>query len=286
MRPAVFALSNGLSVSDVSTSAVNRFLSCVKQPGLDVAQGTNTYTLAMDFAATIRNVLEYLSRSTLLTLTQHPAVDLGEGLTWGFLSQRDESGVLHRWKFLDYITDDAVMKELHSWPVIGDIVAARAPMVVHFVSIGQTRNSRRVSPWARAYKSPTILGMLRFQKKSGEALTENWKPVWFGDNPKNSAASWVDQMLEDNAAEPLIRHVPVREPDPVHAVNHLRDVRYEYRQMLNAGVDSNTLDPMTLPMCRTQCDTPYVCPHQQVCYSTKLTLENSGLYDKIPRKTI
>lgn len=284
MRPAVFALSNGVSVGEVTSAAVNRFLSCVKHPGLDVQQGTNTYTLAMDFAATIRTVLEFLSRNTLLTLTPHPVVDMGGDLTWSLLSHKDESGMLHRWVFTDYINDDAIMKELHSWQVMGDMVAARAPMLLHLVSIGQTRNSRRVSPWARAYKSPTILGLLRFQKKSGDALNENWKPVWFGDNPSNSASAWVDQMMDDNATIPLVQHISVREPAETHAANCAWDIQYEHQQMLMSGVDSSTFDPMSLPMCRVQCDTPYICPHQQVCYSTKLTLATSGLYDKIPRK--
>jgi len=288
MRGAIVDLSNGTDIATCSNTAVNRFLAYVKQPGLDTADGINTYTLAMDYCATMRTVLEYLSRLTLLTLRSMGTTAITEDLAWSFLSYADESGVLHRWKFIDYPPNaDDIMKELHSWQVIGDVIVANAPMMLHLVSIGKTQGSRRLSPWCRAYLSPTIKGMTKFQKRSGEALTGNWKPIWFADNPKSSASDWVDSMLEDNAAEPLVQHIAVKEVEQIHVDNFYRDLNYEYNQILASGVESNSFDPMTaLPMCRTACDTPYVCPHQLVCYSTKLTLANSGLYDKITRKKL
>ena len=284
MRHAIFQLSNGGDLELISNSAVNQFLGAVKQPGLDVPQGTNTYTLAMDFASCIRTILEYLSRLTLLTLCERETISITDNLNWSMLAHEDESGVLHRWKFVDYISQDEIVRELHSWEVIGDIVVAKSPMMLHLVSIGRTHNSRRLTPWCRAYKSPAIVGMYRFQKKSGNPLEGDWKPVYFADNPKSKAPDWIDLMLEDNAAEPLVQHIQVKEPDQIHADNFYRDLDYEYNQLSSSGIDSTqpVFDPMSLPMCRTACDTPYICPHQLVCYSTKLTLANSGLYDRTP----
>lgn len=284
LRRAVISLSNGEPIDTVSNTAVNYFLANVKQPGMDVPTGTNTYTLAMDFTATIRNVLEYLSRLTLLTLQPRRAVQVMDGLTWSFLAYEDESGVLHRWKFVDYIDTDTIVKEMHSWPVIGDVIVGRAPMMLHIVSVGMTRQSRRITPWCRAYKSPAIAHLYRFQKRSGRALEGDWKPVWFADNPKSKSSDWVDLMLEDDVAEGLIQHVQINEPNQIHADNFYRDLSYEYHQILASDVESTNFDPLTLPMCRTSCDVPFTCPHQYVCYSTELTMQNSGLYDPIPRK--
>ena len=94
MRDAIVSLSNGCEIETVSNNAVNQFLARVKQPGLDTNDGVNTYTLARDYCATMRTVLEYLSRLTLLTLRSMGTTAITEDLAWSFLSYADESGVL------------------------------------------------------------------------------------------------------------------------------------------------------------------------------------------------
>ena len=289
MSRAIYALSNSAPLDSTTITAVNRFIANARTPGLDVPRGTNTYTLAMDYCAVIRTVLDYLHRTTLLSLHEKSAtvIDPASNLSWRFLAYEDDSGQLHRWSFVDYIDIDEITRQGHSWEVVGDAVVAKAPMTLHLVSIGQVRNNRRNSPWCRAFKSPAIAGMFKFQRRDGTPVTDNWKPIYFADNTASNASAWVDAMLADNAVEPLIRHIPLTEPSPAHAQNFLRDVMYEHAQILASGVESDHFNPMSLPMCRAACDTPYTCPHQNVCYDLETTLETCGLYDKIsPRSKV
>lgn len=285
LRAAIIQLSSGADPNTVSDFAVNRFMSYANTPGLLVLEGTDTYTLAMDLCATIRTIIEYLSRLTLLTITLKPPIRISntDNLSWSFQSHVDESSVLHRWSFVDHINPDLIYKELHSWPVIGDITASSSPMQLHLINIGRTEGSRRASPWCRAYKSPTIHGLFRFRKRSGNGLVGDWKPIYFADNPKSSAQDWVDVMVDDaNLPEDLIQHIHVKEPSETHASNFFRDLRYEHQQI----VESISLlhDPFSLPMCRNNCDAPYPCPYQDVCYHVEPNiklLDTLGPYERI-----
>lgn len=286
MRRAIFHLSSGLDRHRATTDAINTFMACAKQPGLDVRYGDDTYTLAMDLCATMRVILAYLERITLTVLYEiepitlvHPNIP-DTDVRWSFLAHADESGVLHRWVFVDHIDADVVLKELHKWETIGDIIVHDAPMMIHFLAIGHTINGRRYSPWCRAYTSPLIAGQIRFAKKKGK-LTENWTPIFFADNPKNNPDHWLDQMIEDDAHEALVLHKTVAQPSKRHVDDFYRDVRYEAKQI--QSIQSALRKPLDLPMCRTSCDVPYVCPHQLICYSATATFENSGLYERQDR---
>lgn len=280
LRYALFRQSQGMPTEEAASRATSGFMTAAKSPGLDCPAGTNTYQLAVDICAQIKTILEYHSRTVLLTLKDHEPVQVSPGLSWSFLSYPDESGVLHKYIFCDAISDDEVMKAFHSWAVIGDIILAKSPMTIHFIAIGQTHNSRRISPWCRAYKSPTVANLIRFQKRSGSALEGDWKPIWLSDNPNSNHAAWVSRMIEDKITEKLVKHMTVREPDQKHIDGFHRDLDYEYNQIMQQ--EDYLSDPMYFPMCRAACDTPYPCPHQHVCYSLETTLDNSGSYTRIP----
>jgi len=279
LRHAIFNLSNGQALDKVAVTACNNFLSAAKNPGLDV-YGIDTYTLSMDYLAIIRNVLEYLSRITLLTLREIPNQSLALNVWWQFLSHMDESGVLHRWKFVDYIDED-VLPELHSWEVFGDIAAAQAPMTLHLVSIGQRRGCHQNSPWCRIYAHPKLPNIHYFKKRKGE-LAGEWKPVWFSGNSNNSPKEWVDVMMRDNAVDEVIRHIQVKEVAKEHIALFDKDVLFEAAQMK----EYDKSDPRDLPLSRYACDHPYACPHQLFCYNLKLTLDNAGIYTRKQRGEI
>ena len=271
LRQAIIHLSNGQALNEVTARAVNYFLAVTKNPGLDV-RGVDTYTLAMDYCAIIRNVLEYLSQLTLLSLREIPPVSLTSSLQWQFLSHRDESGTLHRWKFVDYINED-ITDELHSWEVFGDIAAAEMPMELHLVAIGQRKQQHQHSPWCKVYTHPKLLNVFRFQKKSGDGLEGDWKPVWYNQN-QNNPKQWVDLMISDNIVDNLIRHVSVTELPQEHLDLFMRDVLAEAETMEAVY----KTEPKKLPMSRYACDNPYPCPHQLYCY-TNATLDSAGIYE-------
>ncbi len=300
MRRALFGISSGLDPVEAAIRATQAFMKIARDPGLD-APGLDTYKLAMDYCAMIQNILNYVSRTVLLKLYELKpiAVDLNvqgviHQVEWKFNAAVDDSGTLHRWVFMDYITDDDIIRECHRWEVFGDIAAANSPMNLHVVSIGRIVDNRRYSPWTRAYKHPDVAGIYKFQKHHEDRSkhlyytpgTEKkpWEPIYFADNISNDPAKWVDIMLADNIIDsaPLIRHVTIDVPTPQNLRTFRHDLLYESQQIiLNQSLFS---DPFNFPLCRNSCDTPFICPHQFICFHdnpSKATLESSGLYDKV-----
>lgn len=280
LRHAIFDLSSGKPLQEVSSTAVNYFLSAARSPGLDVG-GIDAYTLAMDFTAIIRNVLEHLSRVPLLKLYHIIPKKLSEDVTWEFLSQSDESGALHMWAFPDYIPEDP-LGELHSWRVFGDIAAEGAPMTLHMVAIGARSKAHQNSPWCKVYAHPRVANTFRFNKVSGRKLEGDWKPVYFSSNRSNTAKAWVDWMERDGAIQPLMAHLSIKEASRSDSQTFMRDVLTEARQIASIGT---VHDPKTLPMGRYACDNPYICPHQYYCYTSGMTLDGAGMYTKIDTRS-
>jgi hypothetical protein len=278
MRNAIMALSSGVEKQLVTMNAVNTFLQNVKQPGLLRVEGVNTYKLAMDYAAMIKTQIEYLSWVTLLTLKKPAKFAYSADFSWMFLSQADDSGVLHRWRFVDYINDDTITTETHSYELFADLALSGMPMTLHMVSIGRRDHDHHVSPWCKAYKSPAM-NMYKFQKKSGNGLSDNWKPIYFADDIDMDASTWVSQMLEDNIIDNLVQHINITEPSSVHVLNLKRDLNYELMDILQ----NYTIPWFELPMSRGACDSPYICPHQPLCFSLNPESELAGnpLYEKL-----
>lgn len=274
LRMAIFSLSNGFEIEKVTSDAVNYFLSNARNPGLDVT-GIDTYTLASDYCSIIRNVLEYLSRLTLLPLHEVSPISLSSTIYWQFLSHMDETGSLHRWKFVDYIEEDFT-PELHSWEVFGDIAAADVPMTLHLVAIGQRRAQHQHSAWCKVYAHPNLANVYQFQRRDGGKLQGEWKAVWFSGNSQNNSKDWVDMMLRDNAVEGLIKHISIKEVSKEHQDLFEKDALIEGELM--EQIHKAKMDPRDLSMSRYACDHPYTCPHQLYCY-TNAKLENAGIYE-------
>ena len=251
LRYAIVDLSHGRSVKDVTDEACTQFLERAARPGLDTLH--DPFTLARDLCALMSNVLEYLSRTVLLTMK--PAKGDSQ---WSMSSLVDESGALHRWITVSRWDEDARYRELHSWAVFGDCCAAQQGMWLHVIEIGEARKGHQHSPWCRAYKHPVIAGHFRFRKHDGSSLKGEWKPVWFQDSDQNTSRAWVDLMQADNIE--LIHHLQIRDPLPEHVSQFHRELSAEYSR-------AESLPGWTqVPMSRAACDMPYMCPWQPICY--------------------
>lgn len=277
LRRAVHGLSSGIDSDTVSDTAVRYFLACARDPGLDMPHGMDVYVFAMDFTAIIRNVIEYISRLTLLPLHDVKPVMLSEGVEWQVLSHMDETGTLHRWSFIDYLPED-VMEELHGWDVFGDIAAVDAPMTLHLVAIGKRQGNHQASPWCRVYSHPKIANTYRFNKKSGASLDGDWKTVYFSDNSKNNSMDWVDWMERDNTVDTLVRHVRVAQVNKDYIDEFKHQVSTEATLMVQYG----SYPIITVPMSRGACDKPY-CRHQEFCYGRQ-SIDKIGTYTRIGTK--
>ena len=281
IRKAILSLSSGADKYLITPQAVNTFMSGARQPGFMGMEGINTYILASDYVACIKNIIEYLSRIALLPLTDPKPIPLSTAAQWKPLCHMDESGTLHRWQFVDYISSSTITTILHSWELFGDLALLSRPMILHLVSIGRRNNSHHDSPWSKAYSSPGIANYYRFQKKSGNDLPETWKAMYYADSAESDSETWIDRMIEDEAHLNLIQHLNISEPQFQHRSAAADDIRYELatiRQVLTSKLPWHAL-----PMSRGACDKPSPCPHQELCYSPNAeeSLNNSALYETI-----
>jgi hypothetical protein len=273
MKQAVVELSSGMDKHTVAVRATTRFITQARNPGLDGLEGRDTYTITMDFTATMKTIIEYLSRLTLLPLTAVPPSP-----QWEFSCSRDELGTIHRWTFVDFINDDVLMKQGHSWSTLGDMVMVQAPMTLHLVAIGRRDGVRRSSTWCKAFASTVIVGHYRFQRKGGKPLNGAWKPIWFADNPDNEPDVWVNIMEGDEMFlnGDLVQHINLREPDKEQARRLMDVMEGEIKRMAEALDDLESR-----PMYLHSCDSPYACPHQIVCYSPEPRKALKAHYERV-----
>jgi hypothetical protein len=272
----VYSLSSGAGIAPTLASVRTRFLSEAARPGLDVLTG-DPWQVAQDWAGMLATVLTAISRLTLLTLRRLYTVAVptaaGEEVSWLPLAFADESGMLHRWLACDAIDDDVLAREGHSWHVIGDMVMCDAPMMLHVVEIGQQRNGRRHSPWARCYKHPAIANLFRFQRPDGKGgwrklAGEQWKPFWYADQAKPDPAQWCDLMDSDHVTPALLHHISIQQPSRQAAQRILREI-----QQVSAGMQEavrthpTAAGGMEVAMARGACDpVGGPCPWQMACY--------------------
>lgn len=257
-RSAIYKISNGADPTESANEAVAEFLAKASSPGLDVS--FNPYTFAWDFCSILKTSLEAVSRLTLLRLHPPPLVK-----GWQCSAYRDDSGLLHRWAAVSRWDQDTQYRQFHSWEVFGDCAATEVGMMLHVVEIGRQAGHRQATPWARAYRHPTVAGRYRFQKENGQPLEGDWRPVWFQDSKENEARVWVDLMEKDRVQ--LIHHVDIREPKPEH-------VEQFWREAADEGTAIQALRHWTrVPMQRRSCDIPGECQYQGICYQPQAVVE-------------
>jgi hypothetical protein len=278
LRKSILAMCDGQDAETVADLTVQYFLACARNPGLELPHGLNNYTLVMDYCSIIRNVLEYMSRCPLLQLKPLKPVQLSPDVQWEFLSLADQSGVLHRWDFIDYIPDDP-LGILHGWDVFGDMAASGLPMTLHMVGIGKRDGSHQNSPWCKVYSHPRVHNQYRFNRKSGGALEGDWQTVYFAEGTKNKAGDWVDWMERDNTIDSLMKSVRVSDLSQTHR----HQFNYEALEEAAEMQRYSTAVPRSVPMSRKRCDNPTICRHQDFCYGL-LELDDMPAYSRVTKK--
>lgn len=275
LRQAILDLGNGKPPKDVIMEATTRFMTTGSSPGLDVS-GNDPFKIALDLCACLETIITTLGRRPLLKLSPIPSKPIVEGLEWVFLSHEDERGHLHRVITVDRFDDDRLSQEMHSWYVFGDVCMARKPMHLHFIEIGQIRDGRRHTPWARAFQHEYIANRLKFQRKGNKELQgAAWKTVFLADSNAYNADSWVEQMESEGMAETLIHDVEVTVPVTEHLRAFRRDVKTEATQMQQW--EAIIHDPQKVPMSRAACDIPFACQYQSICYSPTVDVDVRAL---------
>ncbi len=286
LREGVFQLSNGADPATVRSNARTRFLSQAANPGLDVMTG-DPWTVAQDWAGMLGTTLTAISRLTLLTLTKPSPRPLSTEASWLPLAWQDDSGTLHRWITCDAWDEEVLAREAHSWHVVGDMAMLDAPLMLHAIEIGQQRQGRRHSPWARCYRHPVIAGMHRFQRPDGKGgwrklSGEKWTPVWYADQAKPDPDAWCDLMDADHVTPSLLHHQSIAALDDRAASRVRAEISQVAGEIGRAIGDSVT--PLEVPMARGACDpVGGPCPWQSVCLPCDplVRIGEIGLY--VPR---
>jgi len=282
LRAGILRVSHAEDPSAVASDMKAQFLQAAANPGLDAPRGTDTYKLAKDYCALLDTILRAAARWELPALADSPVVSLNSTTSWQPLASIDATGELHRFTTVDRWGDNDLSRELHSWHVFGDISATRRPMTIHVIEIGQTRNGRRASPWARGWRHPTMPNLrMRFVHQDGSTF-KGWTPMYLADYANSDPAAWVEQMFREGVAQTLVRTVPVAAPsDPVIA-DTLSQILLEAARASVLITERRSIPWSALPMSRAACDSIIPCAFQPCCHSEKVNINEIGLY--LPRK--
>lgn len=270
LRKAIVAVSQDTAPDAAATEARTEFMQAAANPGLDILGG-NPYALAREWCVMFDTILLALNPPAL---TEVPAARLNSQFDWRVRAHADASGELHRWITTDQWTADHMSRELHGWPVIGDIAATRRPMTLHVIEIGRESKGRRVSPWARAFKNPAMPSLRYRFTRSPTSV-----PVWLVDLPNETPEDWVGEMTKGGVAANLVHHVPVAVPDDAVCAETVGQVLREAISMRDAECDRESIPWRAWPMSRGACDLWSPCVWQSCCYGDAKTQPSElGLY--------
>lgn len=280
-REAIIAISQGTPAASATSIARSTFLQSAANPGLELSPSSHfrdVYRLAKDWCAMLDTTLEAASRTGLVPLTYLDPVRLTSGVEWKPLAFAGADGSLHRWMTCDRWDGDELARALHSWYVIGDLAVTRTPLTLHVIEIGQLRQGRRASSWARGWKHPKIINArLRFKRRADppnrtdRAEFHDYRAWYLSDHPDITAVEWVDRMAEDGAIADVMREVKVSVPSPEVCDDTVRQVLQESATLRDAITDRGALGWAAHPMSRAACDWPVPCPWQNICFASKPT---------------
>lgn len=269
LRKGILAISQGNDPGGVAKAMRAEFLQAAANPGMTTPPGTDSYKLAMDLVAMLETILRAAGRMGLPRLDEHPGIKLNSTLSWQPLAFAADDG-LHRIITIDKWTEADLARELHSWYVVGDMAATGREMTIHVIEIGQTRNGRRASAWARGWRHPTMKNArrIRFLHKDGTTF-QGWDAVWLADEmgAGMSADAWVDAMFAEGAPERLWHRIPVAMPTDRQRAETVRQILAEGARASVLISERRSTPWGALPMVRGSCDGLGVpCGWQGACY--------------------
>lgn len=177
-----------------------------------------------------------------------------------------ESGPdLRRIVLIDRWSEERKMAAIRSWRTLAPICTEDRPMLLNFISIGQTVDGRRVSPWTRAWAHPKN-NAIRFKKLDGDSLGPGWAQVW-RERWQGDPMRWLSVMQRDKCFDELVHSVRV--PVPQRREEYLADLERIEREMVELPADP--------PMSRDGCYRFSPCVFVPVCHGpTKVTPADCG----------
>jgi hypothetical protein len=286
LRAALVVLSHGTLAKDCAADARATFLEACANPGMDLPRGSDSYRIALDYCAMLDTILRSAAKWKLPPLAPSPPVRLSGAADWQPEAFLSPDGTLHRFITVDGWSDADLSRELHGWGVVGDLCILNLPLTIHVVDIGRMRNGRRASPWARAWRHPTMPNLrMRFAKKDGGDF-KGWTAYYLADHRDESPEDWVAQMEKEGAAQGAVRALRVEQPDAATLADTLGQLRVEAARASVLLSERASTPWAALPMSRSSCDLPFPCIWQHACYQPATPPQNTGLYRYIENATV
>jgi hypothetical protein len=187
-------------------------------------------------------------------------VQLGDGPVWTSGAYIDPSGLkLRRIVLVSAWNNDRHYSECRSWFSLGEICAFGLPMQMAVVVLGQRRDGKRHSPWAKGLRHPANK-KLRFRKKHDVAsgFKDTWRPVWREDFDDIGTNDWLQAMLDDGVLEDVCFPVTIDIPEKAA---RQRIVEMAARKLERLAAMKTVPDPQL-----TGCDWPKPCIFRRPCH--------------------
>ena len=200
--------------------------------------------------------------TTAIRKTSDPPWEIPEPLeSWKpscFLSP--DGAHLRRVVLVSNWSDDRHYNECRSWQSLGAVCAYELPMQQAVIVLGQNRNGKRHSPWAKGLRHPRNK-QLRFRKKNdvSEPFKESWLPVWREDFDDISTHDWLEAMLKDGVLQDLCFSVEIPVPEKTARQNILDMARRKFDRL---AAIQELPDPQF-----TNCNWPIPCIFRTPCHA-------------------
>jgi hypothetical protein len=123
---------------------------------------------------------------------------------------------------VDRWSDDRKAQEMRSWRSIGEACALKSPIMLTAVTIGSSKDGRRISPWTRCYQHPRNRTYRFKRKTSQEDFGATWKPIWREDSGFPTA-EWLTRMQKDGCMADAVQTCSV--PVPPRRGDYVREIQ-------------------------------------------------------------
>lgn len=172
-------------------------------------------------------------------------------------------------RIVDRMTEERLASEKHSWSVIGEHAAYGMPVTMTVVVIGQQRDGKHLSPWARGYLHTVGTQNLRFRKRDGSGLAgAGWKSVYREEADHLSRDKWIDSMQADGVMQDVMFDVDIPLL-PKEALAKIKNLAEKKLNRIHSVKETPELSP-------SQCDWPTPCGYRLACWQFQKPSERLG----------
>ncbi len=253
---------------DFGVVAGERVMELAEDPGLENPANHQIYDSVIHHATLADILVSAIRRPQGDSWVLPPAATLG-GAPWASGAYFDPSGKsLRRVALVSAWNDERHYSEMRSWYSLGEVAAYEMPLTVIVLVLGQLRDGKRHTPFAKGFLHP-VNRLLRFRKKgrsSSEVFSDRWKPAWREEHDEIETRQWLQSMLADD----ILRDVCFTVELPVPGKAQLMRIREMAAKKLDRLDKLGKLPEASMSVC----DRP-PCSFRGCCWSEEPYLPSS-----------